>query len=200
MAQHSEDTAVLVLSHGNTEESDGNSSVYKILLVKSKKLSKQLVHCSGSLPNKLLISFMVASLAIARYREWCMYSSDELFQRSREGYFDFYFPSCEGLWRGALMFTLICSWINGWANNREAGDLRHHHAHYDVTAMGGKIPLHACVVMVIMLTAGPHTVHTKTATGIVTYYCQKIMLTLINTLVTGSMKQMMFQPGNDWSW
>ena len=24
----------------------------------------------------------------------------------------------------ALMFTLICVWINGWVNNREAGDLR----------------------------------------------------------------------------
>ena len=27
-------------------------------------------------------------------------------------------------WRGALMFSLICAWINGWVNNREAGDLR----------------------------------------------------------------------------
>ena len=26
--------------------------------------------------------------------------------------------------------------INGWVNNREAGDLRHHSAHYDVTVMG----------------------------------------------------------------
>ena len=29
-------------------------------------------------------------------------------------------------WRGALMFSLICSWINDWVNNREAGDLRRH--------------------------------------------------------------------------
>ena len=35
-------------------------------------------------------------------------------------------------WRGALMFSLICVWINGWVNNREAGDLRRHCAHYDV--------------------------------------------------------------------
>ena len=41
----------------------------------------------------------------------------------------------EGQWRGALMFSLICAWINGWVNNREAGDLRRHHAHYDVTVM-----------------------------------------------------------------
>ena len=30
----------------------------------------------------------------------------------------------KGQWRGALMFTLICTRINAWVNNREAGDLR----------------------------------------------------------------------------
>ena len=37
-----------------------------------------------------------------------------------------------GIHRGPLMFALICVWINGWANNREAGDLIRHRAHYDV--------------------------------------------------------------------
>ena len=41
----------------------------------------------------------------------------------------------KGQWRGALMFPLICNWINGWVNNREAGDLRCHSAHYDVTVI-----------------------------------------------------------------
>ena len=41
----------------------------------------------------------------------------------------------KGQWRGALMFTLISAWINGGVNNREAGDLRRHRAHYDVTVM-----------------------------------------------------------------
>ena len=41
----------------------------------------------------------------------------------------------KGQWRGALIFSLICAWINGWVNNREAGDLRRHRAHYDVTVM-----------------------------------------------------------------
>ena len=41
----------------------------------------------------------------------------------------------KGQWRGALMFTLICVWINYWAKNREAGDLRRHRAHYGVTVM-----------------------------------------------------------------
>ena len=30
---------------------------------------------------------------------------------------------------GALMFSLICAWMNGWVNSREAGDLRRHRAH-----------------------------------------------------------------------
>ena len=38
-------------------------------------------------------------------------------------------------WRGALMFSLICAWPSGWVNNRDAGDLRRHCPHYDVTAM-----------------------------------------------------------------
>ena len=41
----------------------------------------------------------------------------------------------KGQWRGALMFSLICIWTNGSVNNREAGDLRCRHAHYDVTVM-----------------------------------------------------------------
>ena len=40
-----------------------------------------------------------------------------------------------GQWRGALMFSLICAWINDWVNNREAGDLRRQHGHYDVIVM-----------------------------------------------------------------
>ena len=36
---------------------------------------------------------------------------------------------------GALMFSLICARIKGWVNNREAGDLRRHRAHHDVTVM-----------------------------------------------------------------
>ena len=41
----------------------------------------------------------------------------------------------KGQWCGALMFSLICTWINGWVDNREVGDLRRHCAHYDVRVM-----------------------------------------------------------------
>ena len=39
-------------------------------------------------------------------------------------------------WRGALMFSLICVWTNGWENNRDAGDWRRHRTHYDVIVTG----------------------------------------------------------------
>ena len=41
----------------------------------------------------------------------------------------------KGQWRGALMFSLNRAWLNGWVNNREAGDLRRYRAHYDVIVM-----------------------------------------------------------------
>ena len=41
----------------------------------------------------------------------------------------------KGQWRGTLMFSLICAWINGWVNNVEASDLIRHRTHYIVTVM-----------------------------------------------------------------
>ena len=38
-------------------------------------------------------------------------------------------------WRGALLFSLICVWINGRVNNHEAGDLGRYRAHYYVIVM-----------------------------------------------------------------
>ena len=41
----------------------------------------------------------------------------------------------KGQWRRALMFSLICVWVN----NHKAGDLRRYRAHYDVSVMGPHI-------------------------------------------------------------
>ena len=41
----------------------------------------------------------------------------------------------KGQWRGVLMFSLICVWINGWENTREAGDFRRYRVHCDVIVM-----------------------------------------------------------------
>ena len=49
-----------------------------------------------------------------------------------------------GQWRGALVFSLICAWTDGWANNRDACDLRRHRAHYDVTVTYLWFPQYCC--------------------------------------------------------
>ena len=59
--------------------------------------------------------------------------------------------SHKGQWRGALIFSLICAWINGWLNNREADDLRRNHAHYDVIVM----------LLFAASSAGPGHTHTN---------------------------------------
>ena len=53
----------------------------------------------------------------------------------------------KGQWRGALVFSLIAAWIDGWVNNREAGDLRRYRAYYEVTVMclSGQIIFMCCV-------------------------------------------------------
>ena len=56
----------------------------------------------------------------------------------------------KGQWRGALIFSLICAWINGWVNNREAGDLRRHRAHYNAIVMIGHLYIGLSVVVFIL--------------------------------------------------
>ena len=45
------------------------------------------------------------------------------------------FPRIKASDAEALICSLTCAWTNGWVNKHEAGDLRRHDAHYDVTAM-----------------------------------------------------------------
>ena len=55
-------------------------------------------------------------------------------------------------WCGAFMFSLICVWTNGWANNRDAGDLGRHSTHYDVTVMILlRLPFLLVVIMVVIV-------------------------------------------------
>ena len=50
-----------------------------------------------------------------------------------------------------LWFFLMCAWINHWVNNREAGDLKRHRTHYDVTVMMVMIR-EICLQTIILLT------------------------------------------------
>ena len=103
-----------------------------------------LSHCSplgklGSYPWNLPVpdqQVMVSGSDLTK----CQCTHDDV---SKWNYFPRYWPihrspvnsPHKGQWRGALIFSLICAWINGWVNNRKAGALRHYRAHYDVTVM-----------------------------------------------------------------
>ena len=41
---------------------------------------------------------------------------------------------------GALIFSFMCAWTNDWANSLDAGDLRRHGAHCDITVMVNNFP------------------------------------------------------------
>ena len=51
-----------------------------------------------------------------------------------------HFKIHKGQWCGALMFSLISAWINGWINNHKSGDLKRNHAHYDIIVMNELTP------------------------------------------------------------
>ena len=48
---------------------------------------------------------------------------------------DRWIPFTKSQWRGALMFSLICTGPYDSENNGDAADLRRHRAHFDATAM-----------------------------------------------------------------
>ena len=85
----------------------------------------------------------------------------------------------KGQWRGGLMFSL--TWINGWANNSGAGDLRHHRAHCDVTVMlkfaSCLIKLTIVLYVITFLSSRTHVSskwHFKTSvrgTPLLTHFC-----------------------------
>ena len=64
-----------------------------------------------------------------------MTSSKNIFRVAGLLFVEFTGHPHKGQWRRALMFSLICTWTNGWVSNRDAADLRRHRAHYDVTVM-----------------------------------------------------------------
>ena len=57
---------------------------------------------------------------------------------------------------GALMFSFICALINGWVKNREAGDLRCHRAHYDISLYS--CPFHCTPILMTCNSGMKHNV------------------------------------------
>ena len=115
---------------------------------------------------------MTIYMSLARYVRWnifyanggtyricanCMLHDDVI----KWKHFPRYWPFVRGIhrssvnsshksqWRGALMFTLICAWINHWVNSGEAGDLRRYRAHCDVIVME-RISSYTCLFLLLM--------------------------------------------------
>ena len=83
----------------------------------------------------------------------------------------------KGQSHGALMFSLICAWTNGWINNHEADDFRCHRAHYDVTVMVLLFYGREHIIYLICLLHNRTT--SKENVGVIhdiTWFCMSIMV------------------------
>ena len=102
----------------------------EFLYQKANKLFKmQLYRAYPLLPSRVRLSnswWRHQMETFSRYWPFMRYAGNSPVTRE--------FPH-KGQWRGALMFSSIYARINGWVNNREAGDLKRNRAHFDVTAM-----------------------------------------------------------------
>ena len=107
--------------------------------------------CYGSIIVKDLSARKVTQKGIV-WLQWCQITAKcEPMMTSSNGNIPCYWAFVRGIhrspvssphkdqWRGTWVFPLICAWINAWVNNREAGDLRRHCAHYDVIVMHVRI-------------------------------------------------------------
>ena len=96
--------------------------------------SEPWISCSTTAQNNRCFSIWPLQLLISlcRWDEWWSW------WRHQRKHFPHNWPFVRGIhrwpvdsphkgqWRGALTFSFICTWTNGWANNRDAGDLRRH--------------------------------------------------------------------------
>ena len=92
----------------------------------------------------------------------------------------------KGQWRGALMFSLICTWIKGWVNNGKAGDLRRYRAHHGVTI------IYVLIVNTVTCTSinmGIAFLRHRIKTCIVTTLCH---YTVLNSLIKSSLELIRF--------
>ena len=106
--------------------------------------------CVASTPNAKPGHLSDLSMSFSNWTKW--WGQDDVIKWK---YFPRYWPFVRGIdrspvrginrspvnsphkcqWRGVLMFSLICAQINDRVNNRKAGDLRRHRAHYGVSVM-----------------------------------------------------------------
>ena len=90
----------------------------------------------------------------------------------------------KGQWRGALMLSLVCVWINDWANNREACDLKSHRVHYDVIVMWWHYTHTSVSELPHPMTGsglGRSPIRPHTMTGVAFWYCPRSQIVHISS-------------------
>ena len=150
MGLHSKHRRMLIIiltsSNGNIFGVTGLDVFFD--LHQNKRLSKQYRHRWFETPSRSLSSHCNDSSPMRRTLYDCLWVTYMLRLSSvmhddviKWEHFPRHWPFVRGIhhkgqWCGALKFSLICVWMDDWVNNREAGDLRRHRAHYDFIVMG----------------------------------------------------------------
>ena len=83
------------------------------------------------------------------------------------------------------LFSLICTWVKGWVNNREFGDLRRHRAHYDCFVMVMIRSLwynlvHLLIIFSVALLALGQSIAAVTAK----YHCNDVIMSAMVSQIT----------------
>ena len=129
--QHTQD-----LPHLDKSPAKYTTSHFKRRFVNSVTMSNAACHPGSHIRTNVTILHDVQSVQ----SENCNSLHDDVIKWK-------HLPSCEGnppvtsrflsqrSGRRTLMFSLMCTKPNCWANNRDAGDLRRHRAHYDVAVI-----------------------------------------------------------------
>ena len=137
---------------------DIHHSLYYLHMLRTKKHGAVGCHFTWSFFPKILTK---KQQPIVHLSMECLVNSNSHDDAIKWKHFPRYWPFVQGIyrsplnsphkgqWRGALMFTLICARINSSVNNREAGDLRCHCAHYDVIVMWWRDSFSASVIAVL---------------------------------------------------
>ena len=136
----------LFLSDG-LDESVPNSSVPS---VNTRNLKCAINGSCENKSNVMLFEDDIDFIDMRHCRAMEIFSMDDVIEWK---YFPRYWLFARGIYRsqvdshrkgqalGIFMFSLVYPCTNGWTNNRDAADLRHHLAHYDGIVMNWWFPV-----------------------------------------------------------
>ena len=110
----------------------------KSISINKDLLTRLLIGCDVSQPEVRFENFKLTWILtldfLSNPGHWLRIHHDNVIKwKHFPRYWPWWIPRTKA--SDALVFSLIYAWINGWVNNREAGNLRRHRAHYDVIVM-----------------------------------------------------------------